>query len=149
MELIKGLDKNQWDNIVFHYKKSDEDGMACHTRTLSCYCACWRQHIRAPLPGRPISDLQGSQRGTNKADHLCSQDTYTSCEQLPVTQGEQHLQGMGSPDRGVLTPAPESLTLHWQRVHSVPCLIQEDPVKRTTFISSRQVLVMSLRMVSA
>lgn len=40
-------------------------------------------------------------------------------------------------------------TLHWQRVHSVPCLIQEDPVKRTTFISSRQVLVMSLRMVSA
>lgn len=81
--------------------------------------------------------------------HLCSQDAYTSCERLPVTQGEQHLQGMGSPDRGVLTPAPESLTLHWQRVHSVPCLIQEDPVKRTTFISSRQVLVMSLRMVSA
>lgn len=40
-------------------------------------------------------------------------------------------------------------TLHWQRVHSVPCLIQEDPVKRTTLVSSRQVLVMSLRMVSA
>ena len=40
-------------------------------------------------------------------------------------------------------------TLHWQRVHSVPCLIQEDPVKRMTLVSSRQVLVMSLRMVSA
>lgn len=40
-------------------------------------------------------------------------------------------------------------TLHWQRVHSVPCLIQEDPVKRTTLVSSRHVLVMSLRIVSA
>lgn len=24
MELIKELDKNQWDNIVFHHKRSDE-----------------------------------------------------------------------------------------------------------------------------
>lgn len=50
----------------------------------------------------------------------------------------------GAPDLNLM-----GFTLHWQRVHSVPCLIQEEPVKRTTFISSRQVLVMSLRMVSA
>ena len=41
------------------------------------------------------------------------------------------------------------LTLHWQRVHSVPCLIQEEPLKREMLCSSVHVLVMSLRMVSA
>lgn len=40
-------------------------------------------------------------------------------------------------------------TLHWQRVHSVPCLIQEEPLKREMSCSSVHVLVMSLRMVSA
>lgn len=55
-------------------------------------------------------------------------------------------EALGTARRGL---TPEGLTLHWQRVHSVPCLIQEDPVKRTTFISSRQVLVISLRTVSA
>lgn len=41
------------------------------------------------------------------------------------------------------------LTLHWHRVHSVPCLIQEEPLKREMLCSSVHVLVMSLRMVSA
>ncbi|TNN76043.1 hypothetical protein EYF80_013806 [Liparis tanakae] len=35
------------------------------------------------------------------------------------------------------------------RVHSVPCLIQEEPLKREMLCSSVHVLVMSLRMVSA
>lgn len=41
------------------------------------------------------------------------------------------------------------VTLHWQSVHSVPCLTQEEPLKRVTPCSSVHVLVMSLRMVSA
>lgn len=41
------------------------------------------------------------------------------------------------------------LTLHWQRVHSVPCFIHDDPVKRTKLISSVQVLVISLRILLA
>lgn len=36
-------------------------------------------------------------------------------------------------------------TLHWQSVHSVPCLTQEEPLKRMMPCSSSQVLVMSLR----
>lgn len=40
-------------------------------------------------------------------------------------------------------------TLHWQREHSVPCLVQADPLKRLMPYSSTQVLVMSLRTVSA
>lgn len=31
----------------------------------------------------------------------------------------------------------------------MPCLIQEEPVKRTTFVSSTHVFVMSLRIMSA
>lgn len=36
-------------------------------------------------------------------------------------------------------------TLQWQSVHSVPCLTQEEPLKRMMLCSSSQVLVMSLR----
>ena len=41
------------------------------------------------------------------------------------------------------------ITLHWQRVHSVLCLVQAEPLKRVTPCSSVHVLVMSLRTVSA
>lgn len=40
-------------------------------------------------------------------------------------------------------------TLHWQSVHSVPCLTQEEPLKRIMPCSSSQVLVMSFRMLWA
>lgn len=36
-------------------------------------------------------------------------------------------------------------TLHWHSVHSVPCLTQDEPLKRVIPCSSSQVLVMSLR----
>lgn len=108
-------------------------------------------HTHAPLPGRPISRFPGSQRGANKAD-LPSTSAYGTHTQAATSFRPPRCGSISTAWAHlarVLTPAPESLTLHWQRVHSVPCLIQEDPVKRTTFISSRQVLVMSLRMVSA
>lgn len=40
-------------------------------------------------------------------------------------------------------------TLHWHMEHSVPCLVQAEPLKRVIPYSSTQVLVMSFRTVSA
>lgn len=141
MKLIKEPDKNQWNNIVFHYRRSNKTCMVGYIRTLSCcYWSCWQQHTQAPLPCRPVSDVQGCcQCGTNEVELPTRLEQHTGWVQLSTAQG-------------TCIPKPWyswHLTLHWQRVHSVPCFIQEDPVKRTTFISSRQVLVMSLRTVSA
>lgn len=90
MKLIKEPDKNQWNNIVFHYRRSNKAFMVSYIRTLSCcYWACWQQQTQAPLPCRPVSHVQGCcQCGTNEAELPPLLEQHTGWVQLSITQGK-------------------------------------------------------------
>lgn len=78
--------------------------MVGYIRTLSCcYRACWQRHTQAPLPCRPVSDVQGScQCGTNEVELPLLLEEHTGWVQLSITQG-------------TCTPEPWH---SWQSAHS-------------------------------